>query len=122
MEFVFVVCIILFTFYIISQIISQEIRVNNLPTIEREASVVSKRRNSTTTMTPPEFMTDANGNQTMTFPPQTQTNYYIEFQFEHGNLVEFAVSKKFYDSLHEGDRGKLSSKEDIRFVDFQKFH
>jgi Protein of unknown function (DUF2500) len=79
--------------------IAEGIRNSASPEEQREASVVSKRM-------------EVRGDHAHTW-------YYVTFELEHGNRVEFSLSGREYGMLVEGDRGLLFS-QGTRFNDFKR--
>lgn len=51
--------------------------------------------------------------------PSTSTTYYVTFQFDSNQRLEFRISGKEYGQLAEGDSGKLSY-QSSRYLDFER--
>ena len=51
--------------------------------------------------------------------PSTSTTYYVTFQFDSNQRLEFRISGKEYGQLAEGDSGKLSY-QGSRYLDFER--
>ena len=49
----------------------------------------------------------------------TSTRYYVTFQVESGDRMEFSVSGPEYGMLAEGDRGKLTF-QGTRYLSFEQ--
>lgn len=79
---------------------------NQSPVLDVEASVVSKRTNTT-------FYHQSNGIDT------SSTDYYVTFQVESEDRMEFKVSGTEYGQLAEGDEGKLTF-QGARFLGFDR--
>ncbi|WP_455718803.1 DUF2500 domain-containing protein [Anaerosporobacter sp.] len=74
---------------------------NNSPVLTVEAKIVAKRmkvRSSSSSL---------NDDNTM-FTNSSSTDYYITFEFESGDRLEFEVPGDEYGILVEGDLGKLT--------------
>ena len=88
--FVLIVSSIIYSFY-------KEIKQNKLnkqsPRLTVEATLVTKRTN-----------TESYGGEHR----HTSTDYYVTFQVESGDRIEFEVTGIEYGMLVEGDRGKLT--------------
>lgn len=87
---------------------------NHSPLLSVEASVKSKRTSTTTHQHPNGG--DATGAQG--FHTTTVTDYYITFQVESGDCMEFKVNSKEYALLSNGYRGKLSF-QGSRYIGFE---
>lgn len=89
---------------------------NHSPILTVEAKVVSKRMNVSHHNTP--IAGDATGAHG--FTTHTNTNYYVTFEVESGDRMEFHISKaKEYGMLVEGDRGKLTF-QGTRYLGFER--
>ncbi|MDO4534511.1 MAG: DUF2500 domain-containing protein [Clostridium perfringens] len=76
---------------------------NQAPQLTVDATVIAKRINVTHNQSVNEAdITGAQGCHTTTF-----TSYYVTFQVESGDRIEFYISGNEYDMLKEGDYGKL---------------
>ena len=73
---------------------------NNSPRLTVEARVAAKRQNTTHHNEP---VGGDNGYHTT-----TSTFYYVTFEVESGDRMEFSVYGKEYGMLAEGDEGKLT--------------
>lgn len=51
--------------------------------------------------------------------PSTSTAYYVTFQFDSNQRLEFRISGTEYGQLAEGDSGKLSY-QGSRYLDFER--
>ena len=85
---------------------------NKQPVLDINCKVVSKR--SHTSVNP--SYNDGNGNYTAT---TTSTSYYVTFEFESKDRMEFKVTGRQYGMLAEGDFGKLKF-QGTRFLDFTR--
>lgn len=74
-------------------------RNNASPVLTVDCAVVAKR-----TSVSRHHHTDSNNMMMGT----TSTSYYVTFQVESGDRMEFSVSGREYGMLAEGDRGKLT--------------
>jgi len=83
---------------------------NNSPELTVEATVVAKRTNVSR-----HRHGGANGHGHY----RTSTTYYVTFQFESGDRMEFNMSGPEYGLLVEGDRGKLSF-QGTRYLGFAR--
>lgn len=88
---------------------------NHSPLLSVQASVKSKRTSTNTHQHPNGG--DATGAQG--FHTITTTDFYITFQVESGDRIEFRISEKEYGLLCEGDYGKLSF-QGTRFIGFER--
>lgn len=76
---------------------------NNSPRLTVEAEVVTKRDETT--------VHHNNGHA------HRSTSYYVTFEVESGDRIEFSVGGREYGMLVEGDHGKLSF-QGTRYLDF----
>ena len=88
---------------------------NHSPRLSVPAAVVAKREE----VTHHQYgnagdMTGAHG-----FYTTTSTTYYVTFQVESGDRMEFLVSGTEYGMLVEGDRGKLTF-QGTRFLSYER--
>lgn len=83
---------------------------NNSPRLAVSAVVVTKRSDVS-------YHHHANVNQTAHF--DSTTTYYVTFQVESGDRMEFSVSGREYGMLVEGDQGTLSF-QGTRYLSFQR--
>jgi len=96
-----IVFIIVIGTFIVTAIrgISQWNKNNNSPILTVPATVVTKRTNVTR-----HHHGGANGHH----HHHTSTTYYVTFQVESGDRMEFHVSGAEYGMLAEGDNGRLT--------------
>ena len=88
---------------------------NHSPRLSVEAEVVSKRLDvSHHSHANAGDMTGAHG-----YHSTSSTWYYVTFQVESGDRMEFSVSGSEYGMLAEGDRGKLSF-QGTRYLSFDR--
>ncbi|MBY6037751.1 DUF2500 domain-containing protein [Fictibacillus nanhaiensis] len=99
---VFVLVIGLFLFVIVKGI-SQWNYNNNQPILTVSADVKTKR-------------TEVRGGANDT---RARTDYYVTFEVESGDRMEFEVSPQEYGQLVEGDRGTLSF-QGTRYLKFER--
>ncbi|MBQ4254236.1 MAG: DUF2500 domain-containing protein [Erysipelotrichaceae bacterium] len=85
----------------------QQWRYNNRqPQLTREATVVAKR-------------TDVSGGgSNSNFSASTW--YYVTFEVEDGERIEFSVMGSEYGLLAEGDRGTLTT-QGTRYIEFERY-
>ena len=88
---------------------------NNSPRLTVEAEAVSRRTQTSTSQTP--VAGDASGAHG--FHTQYDTLYYITFQVESGDRMEFRLSGREYGMIVEGDRGRLTF-QGTRFLSFER--
>lgn len=88
---------------------------NHSPRLTVEAEVVSKRTQTTTSQTP--VAGDVSGAHG--FHTHYDTVYYVTFQVESGDRMEFHVSGREYGLLAEGDRGRLTF-QGTRYLEFDR--
>ena len=88
---------------------------NHSPRLTVPATVVAKRTDvSHSSSANAGDMSGAHGYDTSTF-----TSYYVTFQVESGDRMEFTVSGSDYGMLVEGDIGKLSF-QGTRYLGFER--
>lgn len=88
---------------------------NKSPHLIVDAKVVSKRKNvSHNRNAVAGDNTGAHGYHTT-----TSTSYYVTFQVESGDRIEFHMSGSDYGMISEGDLGKLSF-QGTRFLGFER--
>lgn len=88
---------------------------NNSPRLTVAARVVSKRTNvSHHSHANAGDMTGAHGYSTT-----SSTTYYVTFQFDSGDRMEFSVTGSEYGMLAEGDTGQLSF-QGTRYLSFER--
>ena len=110
--FVMVFGIIIFTFV---QGIAEWNKNNHSPKLTVPAAVVAKRTNVT-------HHHHANGGDASGahgFHTTTSTTYYVTFQVESGDRMEFHVSGSEYGMLAEGDSGRLTF-QGTRYLSFER--
>ena len=110
--FLFVLGMILFT--VVSDL--RTWRKNNAsPRLTVPATVVAKRMNVSRHHTANAGdMTGAHG-----YTSTSATTYYVTFQFESGDRMEFQVYGSEYGMLAEGDEGKLTFRG-TRYLSFER--
>ena len=90
-------------------------RNNQSPRLAVSAKIISKRTQVTQHTHPNAGdATGAHG-----FHTTTSTSYYITFQVESGDRMEFRVSGSEYGTCIEGDTGKLSF-QGTRYLGFER--
>ena len=104
---------IMFVFFIIIFIkgIAQWNKNNNSPVLTVDAKIVTKR----TEISHNGF----NSNDNTIHNTSTSTYYYITFQVESGDRIEFHVKASEYGMLVEGDIGKLTF-QGTRYKKFER--
>lgn len=88
---------------------------NQSPQLTVEATVITKRMNITHNQ-------HANGGDitgTQGYHTTTSTVYYVTFQVESGDRIEFCVNGNEYGMLKEGDYGRLSF-QGSRYLQFKR--
>lgn len=105
---VFPILIFIAFFIILIKTIIDSKNNSKLPRLTVEAIVISKKED----YDPPS--TDANG-----FSTHGSYTYYATFQVESGDHIRFRVTKDVYDSLFDGDTGRLSI-QGSRFLGFEQ--
>ena len=88
---------------------------NNSPRLTVEARVAAKRQNTTHHNEP--VGGDTSG--THGYHTTTSTSYYVTFEVESGDRMEFSVYGKEYGMLAEGDEGKLTF-QGSRYLGFER--
>ena len=83
---------------------------NKSPRLTVEATVVSRRMNTSSHV----HNTGAGAGHR-----DYSTSYYVTFQVESGDRMEFPVSGREYGMLAEGDRGKLNF-QGTRYLSFER--
>lgn len=100
-DFFFIIIFFIVAGIIVVTVISQLFEWNDnnhSPKLDVEATVKAKR------MSISHHHTGDNTNMMM----HTTTNYYVTFEVESGDRMEFGLSDREYAQLSEGDKGKLS--------------
>ena len=88
---------------------------NNSPRLTVEARVTAKRQNTIHHNEP--IGGDTSG--THGYHTTTSTSYYVTFEVESGDRMEFSVYGKKYGMLAEGDERKLIF-QDSRYLRFER--
>ena len=87
---------------------------NNSPRLTVRADVVTKRQSTSHHSHPAGDASGAHG-----FHNSSHTTYYVTFQVESGDRMEFAVTGREYGMLAEGDRGQLHF-QGTRYLGFDR--
>ena len=88
---------------------------NNSPRLTVEAEAVSRRSQTSTSQTPVAGdISGAHG-----FHTHYDTVYYVTFQVESGDRMEFHVSGHEYGMIAEGDKGRLTF-QGTRYLGFER--
>lgn len=88
---------------------------NKSPRLTVDAAVVSKRTSvSHHQHANAGDMTGAHG-----YTTTSSTTYYVTFEFESGDRLEFSVNGYEYGMIAEGDRGKLTF-QGTRYLGFER--
>ena len=95
--------------------ISQWNKNNNAPRLTVPASVVAKRAD----VSHHRHANAGDASGTHGFHTTTSTSYYVTFQVDSGDRMEFHVSGSEYGMLIEGDRGSLSF-QGTRYLGFER--
>jgi len=96
--------------WIIARGIAQWNRNNHSPRLTVPACVISKRTN---------VSSHRHGGNNGLHHHHTSTTYYITFQVESGDRMEFCVSGAEYGMVVEGDRGRLTF-QGTRYLGFAR--
>ncbi len=107
--------IVLVVIFLIIKNIKQQIDNANAPLTSVFATVVDKRMSTIHNNYPNAG--DASGAHGYTVT--TNTVRYVTFETENGDRSEFSVDSYEYDSLSEGDTGRLSFKG-TKFISFER--
>ena len=110
--FVMVFGIIIFTFV---QGIAEWNKNNHSPKLAVPAAVVAKRTN----VTRHHHANGGDASGAHGFHTTTSTTYYVTFQVESGDRMEFHVSGSEYGMLAEGDSGRLTF-QGTRYLSFER--
>lgn len=110
--FVMVFGIIIFTFV---QGIAEWNKNNDSPKLTVPAAVVAKRTN----VTRHHHANGGDASGAHGFHTTTSTTYYVTFQVESGDRMEFHVSGSEYGMLAEGDSGRLTF-QGTRYLSFER--
>lgn len=110
----FIIFFIVISSFIIAAIkgVNQWSYNNKQPVLDVKCRVVSKR----TEVTRHSGHTDTNG---MHHHGSSSTSYYVTFEFESKDRMEFSVSGKEYGMLVEGDIGTLKF-QGTRYLEFNR--
>ncbi|NBI64523.1 DUF2500 domain-containing protein [Clostridiales bacterium] len=89
---------------------------NNSPRLTVPAKIVSKRTQVSrhSYANDSDLMTSGHGHATASY-----TSYYVTFQVDSGDRIEFSVKSSEYGMLAEGDTGKLSF-QGSRYLSFER--
>ena len=110
--FALVIGVILFT---LIRGVSQWNKNNHSPRLTVDAAVVTKRSDVSITNQPVAGdITGAHG-----YTHTTSTTYYVTFQVESGDRMEFLVPRTEYGMLAEGDTGRLTF-QGTRYLSFDR--
>lgn len=113
---IFTIVITLFIVAIVKGITTWN-KNNHSPRLTVDASVVSRRTDITT-------YHHANGGDTSGahgYHTSSSTSYYITFQVESGDRMEFLMDDNEYALLAEGDQGRLSF-QGTRYLGFERIY
>jgi hypothetical protein len=105
---VFVIIVVVILFAIFSSI-KQWSYNNKQPVLTVVSKVVSKRSKVST----------SNNNQNDHMHSSTSTDYYVTFEVESGDRIEFSIQDREFGLLAEGDQGKLSF-QGTRYLSFNR--
>jgi len=104
--FILVFGIILFTIF---RGIKEWSNNNKQPVLSVAAKIVTKRNHTS------RRVSNHNGHH----HHHTSTSYYVTFEVESGDRIEFRISSKEYGLLAEGDTGKLTF-QGTRYHNFER--
>ena len=104
---VFIIILGMFVVILVKNI-SQWNKNNHSPKLIVEATVVSKRTNTS------HHHDGANAAMS-----HTSTTYYVTFEVESGDRIEFMIGGQEYGMLVEGDYGKLTF-QGTRYLEFER--
>lgn len=112
---IFAVALFLFVYVLVRAL--RQHRINNQsPRLTVEARVVARRANTDISQHP--VGGDVSGGHG--FTTSSTTTYYVTFEVESGDRMEFTVPQSQYGYIAEGDYGKLTF-QGTRFLDFQRY-
>lgn len=112
---IFAVALFLFVYVLVRAL--RQHRINNQsPRLTVEARVVARRANTDISQHP--VGGDVTGGHG--FTTSSTTTYYVTFEVESGDRMEFTVPQSQYGYIAEGDYGKLTF-QGTRFLDFQRY-
>lgn len=95
--------------FVIGSMIAEWHKNNKSPRLSVPAAVVGKRRH-VSTHSSTDHVEDM---------MHSSTTYYVTFQVESGDRIEFCVSGSRYGMIAEGDFGRLTF-QGSRFLDFER--
>ena len=101
--------------FMVVQGISTWNKNNQSPRLTVPAVVVSKREN----VTHQQYANAGDMSGAHGFHTTTSTTYYVTFQVESGDRMEFTVSGSEYGMLAEGDTGRLTF-QGTRYLSFER--
>ncbi|MBQ6163622.1 MAG: DUF2500 domain-containing protein [Clostridia bacterium] len=102
-------------FFTVFKVLREKRKNDRSPRLTVPATIVSKRADTTQRSDP--VGGDVTGAQGYT--TASSTTYYVTFQVESGDRMEFSVPGSEYGFLIEGDRGRLSF-QGTRFLSFER--
>ena len=88
---------------------------NSSPRLTVEAEAVSRRTQTSTSQTP----VAGDASSVHGFHTHYDTLYYVTFQVESGDRMEFRLSGREYGMIVEGDRGRLTF-QGTRYLSFER--
>ena len=109
-EFMYILVFLIIVVSIISQIIrgvGQWNKNNQSPRLTVDATIITKRINVTY------------NNNVNEFGYTSTSTYYVTFEVQSGDRIEFCACEKEYGMLKEGDYGKLSF-QGSRYLGFKR--
>ena len=109
------VCVCAVILFLIVKNISTWNKNNQSPRLTVPATVVTKR----TQVTQQQHANAGDPTGAHGFSTTTSTSYYVTFQEESGDRMEFQVPDREYGFLVEGDRGRLTF-QGTRYQGFQR--
>lgn len=117
-KFIFILIFLVFLgifFFTVFKVLRQKRRNDRSPRLTVPAAVVAKRADTAQRSDPVGGdVTGAHG-----YTTTSSTTYYVTFQVESGDRMEFTVPGSEYGSLVEGDRGRLTF-QGTRFLGFER--
>ena len=102
--------------YVLIQGLRQERYNDQQPILSVDATAVAKRIDETDYQNP--VAGDASGAHGYTY--SSTTSYYVTFEVESGDRMEFEVCGEEYGLIVEGDQGKLTF-QGTRFLGFERY-
>ena len=106
---VIMIAVLIGVFFVFAGAIREHMNNNRSPQLTVDAFVASKRISVSTSQQP----TGANG----AMLTSTSETCYVTFQVESGDRMEFAVDRSEYQSLMEGESGRLTFRG-TRYISF----